>query len=185
MKIQGRLAASLLVLAATAAPGTAEETPAAPARKGLEQAFDAARTWSEDAYLIYLENDEPLDASGDAARWGYLFHSPSRGISRGYALENGSIRVASDLGFEFPSPPLPAQWVDSAVAFEEAEKECGREYREKTAGTIASMFLVGGLLHPKNPAAATWAILYESPGEPGLWVVVDAESGKVVRRWRG
>jgi hypothetical protein len=186
MMMHSRFAFSLLICALLA-PGqvSAQEARLAGARQGLDQAFDAARTWAEDAYLIYLENDEPVGTSGDASRWGYLFHSPARGISRGYSLQDGSIRVASDLGFEFPSPPLPGQWVDSSDAFQEAHKECGREYCEKTGGVVASMFLVGGLLHPKNPEAATWAILYESKAEPGLWVVVDAESGKVVRRWRG
>jgi len=176
--------AALAMLFMAMATARAEDALPVPARQGLDQAFDAAHTWAEDAYLIYLENDEPL-ASGNASRWGYLFHSPARGISRGYSIQDGEIRVASDLGFEFPSPPLPNQWVDSAEAFAEAEKECGHEYCQKTGGSVAAMFLVGGLLHPKNPEAATWAIFYESKGEPGLWVVVDAESGKVVRRWRG
>jgi hypothetical protein len=177
----GGLVALLLT---AAAPVFAQEALPVSARQGLDQAFDAAHTWSEDAYLIYLENDEPV-ASGNSPRWGYLFHSPARGISRGYSIQDGSIRVASDLMFEFPSPPLPRQWVDSAEAFAKAEDEGGREYCQRTGGSVASMFLVGGLLHPKNPEAPTWAILYESQSEPGLWVVVDAESGKVVRRWRG
>ena len=185
MTMYGRLAGGMFAVLLAATAAFADEAPPVSARQGLDQAFDAAHTWAEDAYLIYLENDETVGASGQALRWGYLFHSPARGISRGYSIENGTIRVASDLGFEFPSPPLPRQWVDSAEAFAEAEKECGHDYCKKTGGSVASMFLVGGLLHPKNPEAATWAIFYESKGEPGLWVVVDAESGKVVRRWRG
>jgi len=185
MTIDGRLAGGMLAALLVATAAFADDAPSASARQGLDQAFDAAHTWAEDAYLIYLENDEPVSSSGQATRWGYLFHSPTRGISRGYSIENGAIRVASDLGFEFPSPPLPNQWVDSAEAFAEAEEECGRDYCQKTGGSVAAMFLVGGLLHPKNPEAPTWAIFYESKGEPGLWVVVDAESGKVVRRWRG
>ena len=47
------------------------------------------------------------------------------------------------------------------------------------------MLLVRGLLHPEKPDRATWAVVYDSPDAPGLWVVIDAETGKVVRKWRG
>ncbi len=167
-------------------PGaTRAEDVTVTARAGLEQAFDAARTWSQDAFLIYVENDEPLAAQGDATRWGYLFHSPTRGVSRGYSIQNGEIKVAEDLGFAFDSPPLPGLWVDSTDALLAAEEDAGREYRERTGGQVASIFLVGGLLHPKNPEAATWAVFYTSASEPSLWVVVDADTGDVVRTWRG
>lgn len=173
-------------LSSWAGPATlhAEEAPFT-AKLGLDQAFDAARTWAQDSFLIYLENDEPLGERGDATRWGYLFHSPMRGTSRGYSLQGGEIREAKDLGFEFDPPPLPGEWVDSEAALRAAEDKAGREYREKTGGVVSSMFLVGGLLHPKDPEAATWAVFYTAPNEPSLWVVVDAASGDVVRTWRG
>jgi hypothetical protein len=44
---------------------------------------------------------------------------------------------------------------------------------------------VRGILHVDTPDAVTWAVVYEADGLPGLWVVVDAASGKVVRTWRG
>jgi hypothetical protein len=171
---------------AACAPGAAraDETPV-PARSALDRAFDAARTWAPDAFLVYLENDEPLDAAGGAARWGYLFHSPTRAATRGYSVQGDDIRVAADLAFAFDPPPLPGTWVDSGVAFAAAENDGGREYREKTGGHVASLFLIGGLFHPKNPEAATWAIVYSAADEPSLWVVVDAESGNVIRTWRG
>jgi hypothetical protein len=178
--------AFILALAAAAWPanGRAEDVTVT-ARAGVEQAFDAARTWSQDAFLIYVENDQPLGPQADATRWGYLFHSPSRGTSRGYSIMNGEIEVAEDLDFTFDCPPLPGTWVDSADALAAAEKDAGQEYREKTGGEVASMFLVSGILHPKNPEAATWAVFYTSPSEPSLWIVVDAETGGVVRTWRG
>jgi hypothetical protein len=183
-RLRARLAVSLALSALFVSAARADELPVG-ARTGLDQAFDAARTWAEDAFLIYVENDEPLAGGGDSVRWGYLFHSPSRRVSRGYSIQNGEIEVAKDLGFEFDSPPLPGIWVDSPAALAAAEDDGGREYREKTGGQVASMFLVGGLLHPKNPQAATWAVFYTSPAEPSLWVVVDAETGSVVRTWRG
>jgi hypothetical protein len=187
VKSDGCIAAILLLALTTApaSPARADAPPAFTAKGGLEQATDAAHTWAEDSFLIYLENDEPVGAAGEAQRWGYLFHSPSRGTSRAYSIQDGKIRVASDLGFEFSSPPLPAVWVDSRAAHSAAEDDGGRDYREKTGGQIQSMFLVGGLLHPKDPEAPTWAVFYASPNEPGLWIVVDAQTGPVVRTWRG
>ncbi len=172
------------LFAASWAPARAAETPV-PARSALDLAFDAARTWAPDAFLVYLENDEPLDAAGGASRWGYLFHSPNRASSRGYSVEGGSIRAASDLAFAFDPPPLPGEWVDSGVALAAAEKDSGREYREKNGGHVASLFLVGGLFHPKDPGAATWAVVYSAANVPSLWIVVDAETGNVIRTWRG
>ncbi len=175
----------LFALALVLPSGSRAEDVTVTARAGLEQAFDAARTWAPDAFLIYIENDEPVAALADATRWGYLFHSPVRGSSRAYSIENGEIKVAQDLDFTFDSPPLPGTWMDSTDALVAAENEAGREYREKTGGTVDSMFLVSGLLHPKNPEGATWAVFYTSPDQPSLWVVVDAETGGVVRTWRG
>lgn len=180
-------AAALALAFAGASLGTAVAGDAATfsARNGLDQAFDAARSWAPDAFLIYLENDEPLSDVGDAARWGYLFHSPSLGTSRGYSLRDGEIKVAADLGFEFDSPPLPGVWVDSAAALTAAEDEAGRKFRTETGGQVSSMFLVGGLLHPKDPEAATWAVFYTAEGQASLWIVIDAETGSVIRTWRG
>ena len=155
------------------------------ARAGESLAREAALAWTDDAQLVWVENDEPVSDAGAAARWGYLFYSPSRDASRGYTVRDGKIRQANDLRFDFPAPPVEGEWVDSGDALAAAEAKAGAKYRAEEGGRIHSMLLVRGMLDVKHPDAATWAVVYDSETAPGLWIVVDATSGKVVRTWRG
>jgi hypothetical protein len=183
MMRRGLALAAGMVLAAATAAGADDPAPRT-ARDGESLARDAAVVWADDARLVYVENDEPLADLGTAERWGYLFYSPSRDAARAYSVRDGKIRTATDLGFDFEAPPLPTEWIDSAAALAAAEEK-GREFREKHGGAVRAMFLVRGLLYPENPDVPTWAIVYDSSTTSGLWVVVDARSGKVVRTWRG
>jgi hypothetical protein len=182
-----RAIASAAALALFAAGSAAAEDAAPPfsARAGEDLARDAAAAWSGDARLVYVENDEPLGDAGLAERWGYLFYSPSLDDVRAYSVRDGKIRTAVNPRFDFEAPPLPGEWIDSGEALAAAEKKQGREFREKHAGSVRAMFLVRGLLDPEHPDVPTWAVVYGSGSAPGLWVVVDAASGKVVKTWRG
>jgi hypothetical protein len=177
------LAVALLV----GAPGPARpgDAPPVTARSGEDLARAAAEIWAADARLIYVENDQGLTLGGGSGTWGYLFYSPSEDACRAYSIRDDEIIHAEDLEFAFDAPPLPATWIDSAAALDAAEQSDGAQFRKENGGTLRSMFLVRGLFHPSDPDAATWAFVYGSPTVPGLWVIVDAESGKVVRRWRG
>ena len=166
-------------------PARAGEAPPYLARAGLNLAAEAARIWAADAELVYLENDEEVDAGGTAARWGYLFNSASLGRARGYTIRDGEILEASDLDFDFEAPPLSGQWVDSDVALAAAEEKAGQEYRTKNAGRLDTMLLIRGAFHDGDPDASTWTLVYTSPDSPPLTVVVDARDGKVVRKWKG
>lgn len=180
-------AAIVLAAALAAGAGSARADDVAPpfsARAGEDLARDAASAWSEDARLVYVENDEPVADTGLAERWGYLFHSPSLDAVRAYSVHDGKIRTATNPRFDFEAPPLPGGWIDSGEALAAAEKK-GREFRERHAGSVRAMFLVRGILDPERPDAPTWAVVYDSDSAPGLWVVVDAVSGKVVKTWRG
>lgn len=173
-----------LALVAGAGPAAADGAPPFSARGGESLAREAAAAWAADARLVYLENDEPLAPTGEAERWGYLFYSPSLDAVRAYSVRAGKIRTATNPQFDFEAPPLPGEWIDSAEAFAAAEKK-GREFREKNAGSVRTMFLVRGLLYPEDPDVPTWAVVYDSATTSGLWVVVDARNGKVVKTWRG
>ncbi len=180
----------LLVLAgvgllATSAIQVSAGSPPFSARDGLDLAADAALTWAEDARLIYIENDDSPSTGGSASQWGYLFASSSLEKYQVYAVEGGKIRKASDLGFVFDAPPLPDRWIDSGEAFLAAEEDGGTEFRMKEQGELSTMLLVRGVLHDKNPNRATWAFVYTATNAASLFVVVDAESGDVVRKWRG
>ena len=155
------------------------------ARAGESLARDAATAWSGDAKLVYVENDEDVQLGGTAGRWGYLYYSEIRQKARAYSIRDGKIRTAIDLPFDFEAPPLPDEWIDSGAALLTAEKEKGADFREKHAGTLRAMVLVRGILHPDDPDAPTWAVVYDSETSPGLWVVIDARTGEVVKTWRG
>jgi hypothetical protein len=167
-------------------PAGAEDT-AVPysAREGVGIVTEAAFAWHPDAYLVYLENDEPLDPAGNAVRWGYLFYSPSADETRGYSVRAGEIVQAVNIGVQFKAPPLAGDWVDSAVALEAAENKAGRKYREKHAGRLNTILLMRGAFQEKSPDTTTWTLIYTAPETPSLFVVVDAVTGKVKRTWRG
>jgi hypothetical protein len=175
----------LLALLGLAGIASADDWHPAAARDGLELAEAAARTWSEDSYLVYIENDEVVDATGLSGRWGYLFYSPTLHAWRAYSLGNGKIVSAGELEFGLEAPPLQPGWIDSGRAFLAAEDSAGREYREDHAGQLRVMLLIRGAFHVDKPDHSTWTLIYDSPSAPSLFVVVDAASGDVVRTWKG
>jgi hypothetical protein len=155
------------------------------ARAGLDLAWAAARAWADDARLVYLENDEDVDGGGAAARWGYLFVSPASGRARAWSVRDGRIAAAENVAMALDAPPLPDGWVDSDVALAAASHEAERVFRGGPQGTLASMMLVRGAFDEADPDRASWALVWRAPGEPALWVVVDATDGTVRRTWRG
>ena len=177
-------AMALLSISMASAAGAEDSFPF-PASEGKDLARAAASAWADDARLIYVENDTAVGADGRAVRWGYLFHSEKSGVARGYSIENGKIEVAEDLGFDFPAPPLSGHWIDSGEALRSADEKAGHHFRAAHDGTVRAMLLARGLLDPEDPDATAWAVVYDSPTAPALWVVVNARSGKVVRTWRG
>lgn len=178
-------ASAALVLTIAAAAALAGEPVPYAARAGLDLAQEAAGIWAADARLIYVENDEPVAADGTAARWGYLFHSETRGRARGYTIRDGRILEAADLEFELDAPPLDSAWVDSDRALAAAEDKAGRAYCAAHGGRLATMLLIRGAFDERHPDASTWAVVYTADDQPALTIVIDAADGKVVRQWKG
>jgi len=108
---------------ALASPAPADDRTPVHARAGLDLASAAANIWAEDASLIYLENDEPLDSHGASLRWGYLFYSPALHKARGYSVKDGKIVVAEDLAMKFEAPPIPAEYRSMLKPWPEPEKD--------------------------------------------------------------
>ncbi|MFN0150268.1 MAG: hypothetical protein ACKVU1_06085 [bacterium] len=179
--------AAVLVGFALVATARAEDATGAGARAALDLAESAATAWAEDAQLVYVESDEPLASTGECARWGYLFFSKALGRGRAYSIEGDDIEVAEDFPFEFDAPPLPREWIDSADAVRNAAQSGGADAGDHAAAAphLASMFLVRGVLNTEDPDAATWGLVYEAGTAPKQIVVMDARTGKFVRRWRG
>jgi hypothetical protein len=178
-------AAGLLFLALLATPVAARDRVPFPAKAGLDVAHAAARAWSEDAYLVYVENDEDLDEQGASVRWGYLFYSPRLDKARVYSVREDRILVAENLEMRFEAPPLAADWMDSGAALEVAEQKAGREFRGKHGGRLSAMLLMRSAFNDGDPDQTTWTFIYTAADGPSLFVVVDALEGKVRRTWRG
>lgn len=178
----GWLLAGLLL---SATPARAADASPFPARTGLALASAAAESWSADAVLVYVENDDALDATGTSPRWGYLFYSPSLEQSRVWSVRDGRIATAENLDMRFDAPPVAAEWLDSGAALMAAEHGGGEEFRKTSGGRLVTMLLMRGAFSEGDPDTTTWTFVYSAPGAPSLFVVVDAADGKVQRTWRG
>lgn len=182
--ILARAACAALLLALAPGVRAADPVPAG-ARQGLDLARAAAAAWAEDAMLVYVENDEPLDGAGAAPRWGYLFASRRLGVSRAYSVRAGRIVQAGNLDIKFEAPPVSDPWIDSGAALAAAEREAGERFRREHRGALATMLLVRGALESSEPDETTWMLVYTAPSAPSLFVVVEATAGRVRRTWRG
>ena len=169
------------------APALAANAAAFAARGGLELASAAAQAWSGDAVLVYVENDESLnaDGAGTCTRWSYLFFSASHDRARVWSVRGGRIVVAEDLDMRFDAPPVAAGWLDSGAAIAAAERGAGGEVRKLSGAHLETMLLMRGAFSDGDADATTWTLVYRAHGVPSLFVMVSAADGKVQRTWRG
>jgi len=163
----------------------ARERPHFEAAAGHGVAAAAAAAWAPDAALVYVENDEDVNESGGAERWGYLFHSGALRAARAYCVRDGRILAAENLAMKYEAPPLPAGWIDSGAALRAAEDGGGREFRRRFRGAVRWMLLSRGAFQDRDPDRTTWTVIYDAPRSPSLFVMVDAVEGKVRRTWKG
>jgi hypothetical protein len=182
-----RILAVALALSCAAGRVVAKDATPFAARGGLELASAAAQSWSGDAVLVYVENDEGLnnDAAGTSPRWSYLFYSASQDRARVWSVRGGRIVVAENLDMRFDAPPIAAGWLDSGAAIAAAERSAGDEIRKLHGAHLETMLLMRGAFSEGDPDATTWTLVYRAPGAPALFVVVSAADGKVQRTWRG
>jgi hypothetical protein len=173
-------------IAMTAANAPAKDEPSPVSAAGVHAlADDAARSWAEDARLLYVENDADVSLGGHAKSWGYLYWSDHRDAGRSYSLHEDRIVLANNPSVDLPSLPLHDNWIDSDAALDQAEASGGRDYRENRAGRVQNMVLVRGVFDEEHPERSTWTVVYSSPSYPSLWIVIDATSGDLVRKWEG
>ena len=155
-----------------------------PARTGLALAAEAARAWAPDAALVWVENDETPAVGGASARWGYLFYSAAEERARAYSVKDGKIVTAENLDMTFDAPPVAADWIDSGRAFAAADEARAKQIVQQPS-KLANLVLARGTMDAQNPDRTTWTLVYATPNQPSLFVVVDATSGKVLRTWKG
>lgn len=171
-----------LAIAWIAAPPARAGAPPFGAHDGLDLARAAATSWSPDAALVYLENDEPL-TDGLSPRWSYLFFSPTRDQARGWSVKNGRIVESANLDFRFESLPIGGGWVDGVAALRAAEE--AEAFRKLAGAEVRHLLLVRNGLADEQPETATWLVVCSAPDAPDLFVVVDAGTARVLKSWRG
>ncbi len=159
-------------------PGAARAEGAQTARGWLPVALHAADAWADDARLVWVENDAPVDPSGRAEAWGYLFYSPLQHAMRSYSVRGGALAAAKDQAVSVAAPGLDA-WLDSGAvldaAFRRAASDLGPGPR------LLNLLLVRGVFARE----AAWVAVFVLAEGPRLFVVCDAQSGDVLRAWRG
>ena len=173
---------ALLGVARVAAAGDAVPFEA---RAGVATARAAALSWSPDAALVWVENDETPGTLGVAERWSYLYYSATIDQARVYSVRDGRILTAENLDMKFDAPPVTDDWIDSGRALGAAEAEQGDAKKGGKRGALRAMVLSRGTMDAAEPDRTTWTLVYSSPGAPSTFVVVDATSAKVLRTWRG
>jgi len=148
------------------------------ARGWLPIVLHAADAWADDARLVWVENDAPVDATGRAEAWGYLFYSPLQHAMRSYSVRDGALTTAKDQAVSVAAPGLDA-WLDSDAvmdaALRRANSDLGPEHR------LENLLLVRGVFARE----AAWVAVFVLAEGPRLFVVCDAQSGDVLRAWRG
>lgn len=180
----------LMAFALSTSPSHAGETAPAsggsptPARQGLPIADAAARAWASDAALVYVENDDELNAAGLCPRWGYLYFSPKLERARAWSVRGTTITVAEDVDVRFEAPALSPAWLDADQALAAAEKGGGGAYRKEFGGKLQTMLLMRGAVVERGPDFPNWTFVYAAPGAPSLYVAVNAADAKVARTWR-
>lgn len=180
-----RIAFVALAIACLTSPAHAAHRAPVAARDGLAIATSAAQVWAADGFLVYLENDEPVDSQGAAPRWGYLFYSPSLERARAYSVSGGRIVAAEDLKMQFQAPPVHPGWIDSGAARRAADLEATHVFGHSRAFEVATMLLARGAFGDQDPDPTSWTIVYRASGAPSLFVTIDAVTGAVRRSWRG
>ena len=149
------------------------------ARHSLAIASMAADAWVDDAHLVWVENDSDLDAQGRAQSWGYLFYSESLGAMRSWSVRQGKLEKPHDHSVRAVAPALEPNWIDSAAVMEKAWRQVKEE--SEADWSLVSLVLVRGVFD-KRP---TWVAVFDRGEGPRLHVVLAANDGDLLRRWRG
>jgi hypothetical protein len=166
------------LVASLCLPATVGSDTLRSARGCLDVALRAADAWADDAQLVWVENDAPVDAEGRADAWGFLFFSPEQGAMRSYSVREGILALADDHAVTAPAPALET-WVDSGDiarrAWERADEKC------ESGCALETLLVVRGVFSHET----TWVAVFQPASGPRLFVVMNAADGKLIRDWRG
>jgi hypothetical protein len=150
------------------------------ARGGAALAAAAADAWADDARLVWIENEDALDERGRAAAWGYLYYSREKHAMRSWSVREARIDRAADHAVSAEAVALDPEWKDSAEIVERAWQGGGREFCA-SGGTLSHLVLVRGVFASES----SWCAVFDNGAGPDLFILLDATSGDVKKRWRG
>jgi hypothetical protein len=170
--------AALVVALVPSRPAWAEP---ASARTGMHLAAAAADAWADDARLVWVENDAPVDSAGRADGWGYLYYSREKHAMRSWSVREARIVAAIDHTVSAEAPALAGEWQDSPDIAARAWDARGEAAAPATAATLQSLVLVRGVF----AAETAWVAVFDDGPGPRLHVLLDAATGDVLKRWRG
>jgi hypothetical protein len=173
--MRGRIVASVCGIVLAGAAARAEPVTA---RAGMTLATAAADAWADDARLVWVENDAPVDSVGRADGWGYLWYSREKHAMRSWSVRDARIVAAVDHTVSAEAPALDAGWKDSADIAARAWSERGDA---AVTATLQSLVLVRGVFAP----GAAWVAVFDDGPGPRLHVLLDAANGDLLKRWRG
>jgi hypothetical protein len=156
------------------------DAAAATARAGMQLAAAAADAWADDARLVWIENDTPIDPQGDAAAWGYLYYSASLHAMRSWSIKAGEIVHAEDQAVIAAAPPIAIEWQDSDAMAGVAWRELGSEIQASGAA-LENLVLARGVFAEET----AWVAVFAVGDAPRHFLLFDAKSGGFIKRWRG
>jgi len=95
-------------------------------------------------------------------------------------VRDGRITTAVDHTVSAEAPALDPAWKDSGEIAPLAWSGGGREFCA-AGGTLVHLVLVRGVFAPES----AWCAVFDNGNGPDLYVLLDAKSGDVKKRWRG
>lgn len=149
------------------------------ARAAVALASLAADSWVDDARLVWIENDTPVNARGEARAWGFLYYSASLGAMRSWSVHDGVLQPPEDHSVRAEAPGLEPGWLDSPAVLAAVRRHAGDD--TTILSRLVSLVLVQGVFD----AQPTWVAVFDQGEGPRLHLVMRAGDGELLRRWRG
>lgn len=150
------------------------------AQRDVDDAYSLAREWSPDAILINVDVSAPLGELSELVMFTFISKTNSKEfLIVSYKDDNAEPSI-SDVSVSYSSfreIELDRWLIDSAEAFEVAQRHGGQEHMLSTGGNID----VGLILEVAINNILVWRVSYRSlEGKGSLYIGVDATTGEFI-----
>ncbi|OGP57299.1 MAG: hypothetical protein A2V67_01235 [Deltaproteobacteria bacterium RBG_13_61_14] len=175
----GMLAGLLLCSCREKTPGAGLPAPAKPAQPGRLSARGAfaladpkARAWNAGALLVGIMSGRDISPSGASSYWEFRFTDPEASRKYVVVVEQGKVKDAEEALQVGKPAPLPADWIDSAEAYQKSAAEFVSRHSDHAAFERAWLVCSG-----QNSVPAHWAMLFQQTRHLPIGSMVDARTG--------